>query len=102
MNNNADIAVAAMRKTQQFCLDKNASPHSVFQKIEQNIQAVNKASKQINTYENQLNRIINILDKKGLFNTDVIAAFTGLSEDKARELGADIEAVKESFLNAKD
>ena len=96
--NNADLAVQAMRKTQEFVFDKYASPHSIYEKMDQDIVRVNKASKQINIYEEQLNRIINVLDKKGLFNSDVIAAFTGLDVEKAKKLEGKLEEVKEAIL----
>ena len=83
--NNADLAITSMRKTQEYVLDRSTSPEGAFNRIEQDIQRVGKGSKQINQMEDQMNRMINVLNQKGLFNSDVIAAFTGLSLDKAKE-----------------
>lgn len=96
--NNADIAINALRKTQEYVFDRNASPNSVFQKIEQDIEHMRKASKQINTYESQLSRVLNTLNDKSLLSDEVLAAFTGLSVDAASKLKGDIEAVKETMI----
>lgn len=93
--NNADLAIESMRKTQEQVLDKNNSPHSSVQLIEKDIQLVAKASKQINTYEGQMNRMINVLNNKNLFNGEIIAAFTGLSLDKAKEMEGKIQEFKD-------
>lgn len=93
--NNADIAIDAMRKTQAKALDRNTSPNVMVNAIEQDIQRVGKASKQITRMEDQMNRMINVLNNKNLFNGDVIAAFTGLSLDKAKELEGKIHEAKD-------
>lgn len=93
--NNADLAIAAMRKTQEKALDRNTSPNSMVTAIEQDIQRVAKASKQINTYEEQMNRMINVLNKKNMFNTEIIAAFTGLSLDQAKAFEGKLNDVKD-------
>jgi len=98
--NNADIVVQKLRDLQEYVFDKNASPNSIFEKISVIINQANNASKQTNTYEQQLNRVINVLHERGQFNSDVIAAFTGMPIEKAEELENDIEKAKEEILNA--
>lgn len=99
MSNNADIAIEAMRKTQEYVFDKNASPNSVFNRIEQDILRVQKASKELNAVYGQINRIINVLNEKGMFNTDVIAAFTGLSKTDPRVIALDGKIKEAQDLN---
>lgn len=93
--NNADLAIDAMRKTQAFALDRDTSPNKMVLHIEQDIQRVGKASKQIERMENQMNRIINVLNNKNMFNSEIIAAFTGLSIDKAKQFEGKIQEAKD-------
>lgn len=93
--NNADLAIDAMRKTQAQALDRNTSPNSMVNLIEQDIQRVGKASKQITRMEEQMNRMINVLNNRNMFNGELIAAFTGLSLDKAKQLEGKIQESKD-------
>lgn len=86
MANNADILVTSIRQLQEYVFDKNASPNSIFVKLEQFIGQANKASKQINMMEEQMTRTINALSKKGVFNNEVVSAFTGLDEENVSKL----------------
>lgn len=96
--NNADLTVVALRELQAISIDKNTSPAEIFKKIDHVIIKANKASKQINDVEATLNRIINVLDQKNMFNGDVVAAFTGLDKQKSEELSKNLVLAKKEII----
>jgi len=96
--NNADLTVKSLRDLQAYTLERTTSPDDIVKKIEFSIARANEASKETNRYNDQINRIINALQSKGLFNGDIIAAFTGLSLEKAKELENDLEKAKKEIL----
>lgn len=54
--NNVDIAIGKVRELQAFIFDKNASPQSLFDKSNEVIEYMNRASKEINTNYEEISR----------------------------------------------
>lgn len=96
--NNADLTVQSLRDLQAIALDRMTSPDHMVKKIDFVIQRANDASKQINRAEEQVNNIINVLSSKGLFNGDIVAAFTGLDKHKSEELAKNLSKAKKEIL----
>lgn len=46
--NNVDIAISKVRELQAFIFNKNASPQALFEKTQEVIEYMNKASQEIN------------------------------------------------------
>lgn len=84
--NNADLAVEEMRKLQAYMFDRNASPNSIHTKSERVVLFINKASTQVNRYEDQLTRMLNVLQQKGALTSDILSAFTGAGMDEAEKI----------------
>ncbi len=96
--NNADLSVETLRELQQLALDPDMSPNKMVAKLAFAIERVNKASAQITTYEQQVNRMITALYNKGMLNGDIMAAFTGLNAEQSEELSNNLEKAKKELL----
>lgn len=96
--NNADLAVEEMRKFQAYLFDRNASPNSLHTKSERVVLFINKASTQVNRYEDQLTGMLNVLQQKGALTSDVLAAFTGAGIEEAKKI---MEEMKETEKEVK-
>ena len=96
--NNADLTVQFLRELQQIALHRETSPDKMVKKIDFAIERANKASKQINSIEATLNRIINKLDDMGLFQGEVISAFTGLSLEEAKKYENNLAKAKKEII----
>ena len=54
--NNVDIAIAKVRELQAFIFNKNASPQSLFDKSNEVIEYMNRASQEINMNYEEISR----------------------------------------------
>lgn len=54
--NNVDIAITKVRELQAFIFDKNASPQALFDKTQEVIEYMHKASTEINANYEEISR----------------------------------------------
>lgn len=86
---NVTLAKEEVRKLQAFIFDRHTSPQSLFDKSQQIIGYMDKAEKEVNHYNNQINAVLNTLSNKGALTDDLLQAFTTAGVDSSI-----IEAIK--------
>ena len=95
--NNGDLTTQSLRDLQAFTLRTSSSPDKIVEKINFVIARSEAASKEINQVNNSINRIINVLEERKMFNGDILAAFTGLDNQSNKVLEMKIKKAKEEL-----